>query len=123
MADTEQQPLLSVPTSKTNFVNKIRHRTKAFLTSKTGHYSILLLVSLDISSIFADLIVSSLACEGHIPSHTAKLTTFILGIVSLVFSCLFMLELLASIWAFGKSCVKPPSAVLPLWSTIAHLNA
>lgn len=107
MADTEQQPLLSPSTSQTTSVSKIRHRTKTFLTSQTGHYSILLLVSLDISSIFADLIVSSLACEGHIPSHTAEITTSVLGIVSLVFSCLFMLELLASIWAFGKTYVNP----------------
>ena len=71
------------------------------LTSSPGHYAVLLLVALDISAIFADLLITSLACEGHISRLDADLSSDILGIVSLIFSSLFMLELLASIWSFG----------------------
>lgn len=77
-----------------------RHRTKRFLTSKPGHYSVLLLVSLDISSIFADLILQLMTCEGRVPGPESRDAQKALGIVSLVFSCLFMVELVASVWAF-----------------------
>lgn len=80
-----------------------RRQTKRYLTSKTGHYSVLALVSVDISSIFADLILQLLTCEGRIPPKDGDKAQEVLGILSLVFSCLFMLELLASIWAFGLS--------------------
>ncbi|KAF2771231.1 hypothetical protein EJ03DRAFT_248104, partial [Teratosphaeria nubilosa] len=78
-----------------------RHKTKHYLTSKTGHYSILALVSVDITSIFADLILQLLTCEGRIAPKDDDKAQETLGILSLVFSCLFMVELLASVWAFG----------------------
>lgn len=58
--------------------------------SKYGHYSVLVLVSLDISSIFADLILQLLTCEGRVPAKDGNKASDVLGIVSLVFSCLFM---------------------------------
>lgn len=58
-----------------------RRETKAFLTSKPGHYSVLALVSLDIAGIFADLLLTSLACEGRIPRHGAEDASEVLGIV------------------------------------------
>ncbi|KAF2491090.1 hypothetical protein BU16DRAFT_446162, partial [Lophium mytilinum] len=72
-----------------------------FLTSKAGHYSILLLVSLDVSCIFADFIINIFTCETRGPSSGASTALEALGIISLVFSCLFMVELFASVWAFG----------------------
>ncbi|CAK4033090.1 voltage-gated hydrogen channel 1-like [Lecanosticta acicola] len=114
MSLEEHRPLLpsdsihyaSETTSST--LAKARRQTKRFLASKIGHYSILLLVALDVSSIFADLVISSLACEGHIPLKDAATATEILGVVSLVFSCLFMVELLASVWAFGWQFFRSP---------------
>lgn len=82
-----------------------RRQTKRYLTSKTGHYSVLALVSVDISSIFADLILQLLTCEGRVPAKDGDKASEVLGILSLVFSCLFMVELLASIWAFGWAYV------------------
>ena len=83
-----------------------RAQTRRFLTSKYGHYSVLLLVSLDVSCIFADFLLGLYICE-----HTCKKEERVgedlpkaqnaLGVVSLVFSCLFMAELMASLWAFG----------------------
>ena len=37
-----------------------RGQTKRYLTSKTGHYSVLALVSVDITAIFSDLILQLL---------------------------------------------------------------
>lgn len=80
-----------------------KRRTRSFLASKTGHYLILALVSLDISSIFADFILQLFVCENRIPAKDGSSAQEALGIVSLVFSCLFMLELSVSIWAFGRA--------------------
>jgi len=88
-------------TNNDTIINKTRAETRRYLSSKTSHYSILLLVSLDVASIFADFLIQILRCEGKIPDDNAEHTINALGIVSLVFSCLFMVELLASIWAFG----------------------
>ncbi|KAF2086058.1 hypothetical protein K490DRAFT_58049 [Saccharata proteae CBS 121410] len=83
-----------------------RQKTQRFLSSKTGHYAVLVLVSLDVSCIFADFIVNLLTCEKRLPKQPWNDVLEGLGIVSLVFSCLFMLELLASVWAFGFSYFK-----------------
>ena len=110
MPTNEHRPLLSpddTPHTGSTTVATARRQTKRFLTSKVGHYSVLALVSLDISSIFADLILQLVTCEGRLPTKDGATAQDVLGIVSLVFSCLFMLELLASIWAFGWPYVVP----------------
>ncbi|KAF2166831.1 hypothetical protein M409DRAFT_66392 [Zasmidium cellare ATCC 36951] len=110
MSTEEHRPLLPSDHARVRYASEVttsaRRQTRQFLTSKTGHYAVLLLVSFDVSCVFADLIITSLACEGHVKKDDASRVTEILGIVSLVFSCLFMLELLASIWAFGLSFFK-----------------
>ena len=94
------------PGGEDSKVHVYRTQTQRFLTSKIGHYSVLLLVSLDVSIIFADFLISLYTCEHScgkkegINKDLARAQDAI-GIVSLVFSCLFMTELLASIWAFG----------------------
>ena len=99
----EHRPLLPSDrlASPTSLTASARHQTKRFLTSKAGHYSVLLLVSLDISGIFADLILQLMTCEGRVPARDGEKAQQALGVVSLVFSCLFMGELVASLWAFG----------------------
>ncbi len=82
-------------------ITTARNHTKRYLTSKYGHYSVLALVSVDITAIFADLILQLLTCEGRIPARDGDTASNVLGIFSLIFSCLFMLELVASVWAFG----------------------
>ena len=94
------------PGGEQSKVHVYRNQTQRFLTSKIGHYSVLLLVSLDVSIIFADFLISLYTCEHScgkkqaINQDLAKAQDA-MEIVSLVFSCLFMTELLASIWAFG----------------------
>lgn len=90
-------------------IHTSRREAQRFLTSKIGHYFVLLLVSLDVSGIFADFLINLYVCEhacmqlGDLPDDIKRLGDVqeVLGIVSLVFSCLFVAELLASIWAFG----------------------
>ena len=135
MAD-EEHPLLSAytpnPPRFCQWVNpfqgpriaRSRAQLRRFFTSRAGHYSILLLVSLDVSCIFAgililylldsrnsnssmltliDFIINLFTCEARSAQSAWNTALEALGIVSLVFSCLFMVELLASIWAFGAA--------------------
>jgi voltage-gated hydrogen channel 1 len=121
MTDTESQsqPFLP-PTYQTPLLPSDRHlifengatiystfraRVRAFQASKWGHYTVLLLVSIDVAGIFADFLISLHICEhAHELGFNKKSwqdADDALGVLSLVFSCLFMLELLSSVWAFG----------------------
>ncbi|OCK81457.1 hypothetical protein K432DRAFT_442360 [Lepidopterella palustris CBS 459.81] len=91
---------------RTSRIEGSRLWLQRFLTSKAGHYSILLLVSLDVSCIFADFVINLFTCEARSPKSGYNTALEVLGIVSLVFSCLFMVELLASVWAFGNEYFK-----------------
>ena len=88
------------------YIHPARKQVRRFLASKFGHYSVLALVSLDVSCIFADFLISLYVCE-HSCGNGKHVSKGLLAaqkglvIVSLVFSCLFMVELLASVWAFG----------------------
>lgn len=92
-------------TDETSSVYRVRHYLQHFLTSKYGHYFVMILVTLDVAGIFADFLISLHICE-HSNSKDVKMWEHIsegLGILSLVFSCLFMVELLCSVFAFGFS--------------------
>ncbi|KAM0217062.1 hypothetical protein ACHAPA_006065 [Fusarium lateritium] len=54
----------------------------------------------------ADFILNLFKCEQGKKSSEWDLALDILGSISLVFSCLFMVELIASIWAFGWKYFK-----------------
>ncbi|CAG9941751.1 unnamed protein product [Clonostachys rosea f. rosea IK726] len=78
-----------------------REKVKRFLSSKAGHYSVLTLVSLDVLGMIADFVLRLFQCEQGKSSYDWDLALDILGALGLGFSCLFMVELIASIWAFG----------------------
>ena len=119
MSSDEGQPLLTVGDLENNdreqyrgivvsvsYDNTTRKQTRRFLSSKYGHYAVLLLVSMDVSCIFADFLISLYICDhtcdkGEPLNKNLPSAQDSLGIISLVFSCLFMVELMASIWAFG----------------------
>ncbi|KAI1027715.1 hypothetical protein LB504_011722 [Fusarium proliferatum] len=84
-------------------VRSTKQKTAQFLSSKAGHYSVLTLVSLDVLSMIAaaDFILNLFKCEQGKKGSDWDLALEILGSVSLVFSCLFVVELIASVWAFG----------------------
>jgi voltage-gated hydrogen channel 1 len=137
--DSSQQPLLSSGTAhnadnpstnthapsateviKTHY---IRHRQwlQDFLSSRTQHFIVLGLVSLDLLGIFADIFINLYTCEEGEPSPTWDAIRNWLGIAGLVFSCLFMLELIMSVWAFGwrSDCL---SSILSYISRILMLH-
>lgn len=102
MTSEEHHPLLPSDHCRVQEVTtSARRQTRRFLTSKTGHYAVLLLVSLDVSCVFADLIVTSLACEGHVREKDADKVTEVLGIVSLV---RIHLPLVLLVW-WGVKCL------------------
>lgn len=84
---------------------QIRRSLQRFLASKWGHYFVILLVGLDISCIFADFLISLHICENagdeKFDYKDWQKANEALGYVSLAFSCLFMAELLGSVFAFG----------------------
>ena len=91
-----------------SYIRLTRRQTRQFLGSKLGHYSVLFLVTVDVACIFADFLINLYLCEHECCRYKNEYqglhdTQDALGVVSLVFSCLFMVELMASIWAFGFS--------------------
>jgi len=66
---------------------------------------VIILVSLDVAGIFADFLITLHICEHAgqkgFNRRAWELLDEALDNVSLVFSCLFMFELILSIWAFG----------------------
>lgn len=88
-----------------SWVWRLRRQLQNFLSSKWGHYFVLVLVSLDIACIFADFLISLHICEHSRDKGFRRpdwvLVSDVLGYVSLTFSCLFMAELLGSVFAFG----------------------
>ncbi|OJJ51108.1 hypothetical protein ASPZODRAFT_55138 [Penicilliopsis zonata CBS 506.65] len=84
-----------------------RSAMRDLLSSRWGHYFVLLLVSVDVACIFADFLIELHVCglkEGHSKvSPGWGEAQDVLDIISLVFSSLFMLELIVAALSFGKS--------------------
>ncbi|KAF2642420.1 hypothetical protein P280DRAFT_467776 [Massarina eburnea CBS 473.64] len=80
----------------------IRQHLRHFFTTQTFHYSVLVLVALDVACMFADIIIDLETCSRG-KSHEVASALEALKYTSLVFSSIFMLELLLSMFAFGKS--------------------
>ncbi|CAK7272163.1 hypothetical protein SEPCBS119000_004980 [Sporothrix epigloea] len=106
MADNHaSQPLLHQPVSSTTvsqYWSRLRRQSQRFLASTQKHYLILALVGIDVVAILAEILISLVACETGTkdrPWVDPALETF--KIIGLVISSLFLVELLASLWAFG----------------------
>ncbi|EEA28233.1 hypothetical protein TMatcc_003445 [Talaromyces marneffei ATCC 18224] len=85
-----------------------RAKTRSFLMSKWGHYLVLLLVAVDVACSFANFLIELRVCELRERHQTPidrrwSLAQETLGLLGLIFSCLFMLELIASVLSFGLS--------------------
>ncbi|TKA65592.1 hypothetical protein B0A49_04873 [Cryomyces minteri] len=91
-------------------------RFQRFLTSKTGHYSVLLLVSLDVSYFITQIF----RCERKHLGPEWETALNALGMVSLVFSCLFMIKLVASIWASAASR-RPDQSCFSYFNSYFHV--
>jgi len=82
-------------------IGSTREAARHWLSSKAGHYFVLGLVGLDVAGIFADFVINLFKCEGQWGNEGWDEALDTLGIIGLIFSTLFLLELLISVWAFG----------------------
>ena len=90
--------------SRFHYIKRSRELTAKWMKSRMQRYSLLVLIAVDILSIFADIFISLYMCEegkdkgDHSSLERAQEA---LKLVALVFSCIFMAELLLTLWAFG----------------------
>ncbi|KAJ5732604.1 hypothetical protein N7493_004085 [Penicillium malachiteum] len=86
-------------------IEQCRRSARNFLSSRWGHYLILLLVSVDVCCTFADFLIQLHVCELKQTRFGAdsgwEVTQDVLSISSLVISCLFMVELIVAALSFG----------------------
>ncbi|KAJ5907819.1 hypothetical protein N7495_000501 [Penicillium taxi] len=115
--DPSVQPLLHEGRITTDYwqgVSEIEQETcidqwkryaRHFLASQWGHYVVLFLVTIDVCACFADFLIQLHICElkqgGFGVDGGWEVTQEVLGISSLVISCLFMVELIVSVLSFG----------------------
>lgn len=113
--NNEQQPLLESQAdtlhgtdeqeqSKDEISAYARHRRSCqhLLISKQKHYLILALVALDVSCLLADIFIALIDCDDRIKNDEwVPEVREGLEHAGLVFSCLFLVELILCIWAFG----------------------
>ncbi|KAK3331939.1 hypothetical protein B0T19DRAFT_89436 [Cercophora scortea] len=79
-----------------------RRQTKALLASRAKHYVILAFVTVDVAAILADIFIGLITCDLGLEKEAwveeAKEALYFVG---LIFSCLFLVELAVTVWAFG----------------------
>ena len=90
---------------------RYRERARKWLESKYQHYLLITLIAFDVSCIFADIFISLYTCEegkdrGETTDRRLDRAQEGLAIISLIFSCIFLLELLITLWAFGLRHLK-----------------
>ncbi|KAJ6111107.1 hypothetical protein N7486_003342 [Penicillium sp. IBT 16267x] len=82
-----------------------RRSARDFLTSRWGHYLVLLLITIDVCCGFAEFLIQLHVCESKEKHRRIdggwEVTEDALGITGLVISCLFMLELIVAVLSFG----------------------
>lgn len=106
----EQQPLLHSQSDldqqnspgEVSSYERRRGRCRDLLVSKQKHYLVLALVALDVSCLLADIFITLIDCDSRIKNDAWVPTVHeALEEAGLVFSCLFLVELIMSLWAFG----------------------
>lgn len=103
--DDVSQPLLpnssSPPASPSRYAEG-RRRARDVLASKRKHYLIMGLVALDVIAVLGDVFIALVACDmGEGSEEWVGEWREGLKLAGLVFSSLFLLELLICVWAFG----------------------
>lgn len=79
-----------------------RHSCQHLLVSKQKHYLILALVALDVSCLLADIFIALIDCDERIKNDDwVPDVREGLEHAGLVFSCMFLVELILCLWAFG----------------------
>jgi hypothetical protein len=99
-----RRPLLSLAEDEPLIV-RWRKSAGDFLSSRWGHYLVLLLVTIDVCCSFAEFLVQLHVCElkqnGYMVGQEWDVIEVALGVTGLVISCLFMVELIVAVLSFG----------------------
>ncbi|KAH8196860.1 hypothetical protein TruAng_008973 [Truncatella angustata] len=83
---------------------RARRAAQKALSSKAKHWFILALIILDIAGILTDIFIALITCElGREGEPWVRPIRDGLTSLSLVLSCLFLVELILSLWAVGPS--------------------
>ncbi|KAJ4422502.1 hypothetical protein N0V82_002836 [Gnomoniopsis sp. IMI 355080] len=91
----EERPLVSD-------YHRSQQRCQALLVSKQKHYFILALVALDVACLLTDILIALIDCDKRIKNDAwVPEVREALERAGLVFSCLFLTELILCLWAFG----------------------
>ncbi|CAN8105938.1 unnamed protein product [Discula destructiva] len=106
----EQQPLISEqadtaqddrPAASSRYHRSQQH-CQALLVSKQKHYLILGLVALDVACLLAGILIALIDCDKRIKNDAwVPDVREALEHAGLVFSCLFLAELILCLWSFG----------------------
>lgn len=91
----------TIPAWQTTYHNA-RHAARRLINSRAKHWLTLVLIILDVAGILSDIFIALITCElGIRHQGWVEPTREALGVLSLVLSCLFLLELVLSLWAEG----------------------
>ena len=109
--DNPSRPLLrgflgrhmpSAPTYGSGTYHRRNEQMRRFLVSKKKHYLVMTLVALDVIGLLADILIALIACDiGKKDEPWVGETRDGIQHAGLAFSCLFLLELILCVWAFG----------------------
>jgi hypothetical protein len=103
----QTQPLLggaeheAFPQEKPSLWRRSRRKVKQFQLSRFSLYLTLVLVGVDVFCIFSDIFISLEECNGKELGSGWVIAREVLGNISNTITCLFVVELVLSIWAFG----------------------
>ncbi|UKZ77842.1 hypothetical protein TrVFT333_005568 [Trichoderma virens FT-333] len=97
-----------------------RRSSQRLLESRTKHFVVMSIVALDVAALLANVFIQLIACEMHQNDEPwVEQLTESLEIAGLVFSSLFLLELVACLFAFGlrglTESIGSLIVVLRLW--------
>ncbi|KAI1098616.1 hypothetical protein F4804DRAFT_324292 [Jackrogersella minutella] len=82
--------------------HRVQVETSRFTNSRTKHWIVLVLIILDVAGILSDIFIALITCEIGIENDEwVAPTRNSLGIFSLVLSCVFLAELMLSVFADG----------------------
>ncbi|KAH8704978.1 hypothetical protein BGW36DRAFT_366576 [Talaromyces proteolyticus] len=97
-----EEPSSSIP--------RLRAKARSALSSKWGHYAVLFLVAVDVACIFAEFLIELHTCElrerHQVVDRRWEIAQEALGLSGLIFSCLFMVELIVTVLSFGLHYFK-----------------
>lgn len=80
----------------------LHSRCRRFLASRRKHFLVMAVVALDVTALLANVFIQLIACEMHQSDEPwVQTITRSLETLGLFFSCLFMVELGACLFAFG----------------------